>query len=153
MRASNVLLAALLLVPMGTAAQLAIRPGEYEVEMHMDFGAPGGAEAQKAVLDAAGFQNQKRRECLTAEDVKETNLVKLFASEMDDANCKMSEPKTAGNKMTFTATCKEDGVAMTWTTEMTFGPDAFSSVTKGKDPSGREVGGKVTAKRIGECKK
>ena len=153
MRVSNVLLVAALLVPAAGATQLTLRPGEYEVEMHMDFGMAGGDAAQKAVLDAAGFQNQKRRECLAAEDLKGTNLAKLFASEMEDENCKVSEPKTTGNLLTFTATCKEDGLTTNWSTEITFDPDSFSSVTKGKDSTGRVMGGKVTAKRVGECRK
>ncbi|MGB2716150.1 MAG: DUF3617 family protein [Vicinamibacterales bacterium] len=153
MRASNVLLAIVLLVPSASDAQIAIRPGEYEVEMQMDFGKAGGAEAEKAVLDAAGFQKNKRRECITPEDVKTNDVLKLMSAEMEDMNCKMSDNKTVGNKLTFMMTCVEDGMRMTWATEMTFGPDSFTSVTKGKDPEGRPVVGKATAKRIGECKK
>lgn len=152
MRALNVVVATVLLVPSASDAQIAIRPGEYEVEMQMDLGKPGGAEAGKAVLDAAGFQKNKRRECITPEDVKTNDVLKLMAAEMEDANCKMSDKKTVGNKLTFTMNCVEDGMRMRLDTEMTFGTDSFTSVTKGKDPDGRPIVGKATAKRIGECK-
>jgi hypothetical protein len=153
MRASNIFLAIVLLVPTATDAQLTIRPGEYEYEMAMDFGKPGGAEAGKAVLDAAGFQNNKRRECITPEDVKEKDFMKLMAAEMEDANCKLSDNKTVGNKLTFTMTCEEDGMRITSTSEMTFGTDSFSGVSKATDQDGRAFTMKVSAKRIGECKK
>jgi hypothetical protein len=153
MRASNLLLAIVLLVPAASDAQFTIRPGEYEYEMEMDFGKTGGAEAGKAVLDAAGFQKNKRRECITPEDVKEKDFMKLMAAEMEDANCKISDNKTAGNKLTFTTTCVEDGMRITSTSEMTFGTDAFAGVTKGKDQDGRVFSMKVSAKRIGECGK
>lgn len=153
MRASNVLLTIVLLVPSTLEAQIAIRPGEYEVEMQMDFGQPGSAEAGKAVLDAAGFQKNKRRECITPDDVRTNDVLKLMAAEMEDMNCKVSDQKTVGNKLTFNMTCVEEGMRMTFATEMTFGPDSFTSVTKGKDPEGRSLIGKVNAKRIGECRK
>jgi hypothetical protein len=148
-----VLLTIVLLPPSAGDAQMAIRPGEYEVEMQMDFGQPGSAEAGKAVLDAAGFEKNKRRECITPEDVQTHDVLKLMAAEMEDMDCKMSDQKTVGNKLTFNMTCVEEGTRMTLATEMTFGPDSFTSVTKGKDPEGRPIVGKVHAKRIGECKK
>lgn len=150
---TSVLLTIVLLLPSAGHAQIAIRPGEYEVEMQMDFGQPGSAEAGKAVLDAAGFQKNKRRECITPDDVRTNDVLKLMAAEMEDMNCKVSDQKTVGNRLTFNMTCVEDGMRMTFATEMTFGADSFTSVTKGKDPEGRPLVGKVHAKRIGECKK
>jgi uncharacterized protein DUF3617 len=153
MRVSNVLLAIVLLVPAASDAQFTIRPGEYEFEIEMDLGMPGSKEGAKAVFDAAGFQKNKRRECITPDDVKEKDFTKLIAGEMADANCKMSDTKTTGNKLTFTMTCAEDDVRTTSTTEMTFGTDTFTSSTKGKDDKGHVMTMKSTAKRIGECKK
>jgi hypothetical protein len=150
MRTSNVLLVIVLAATGVANAQFVIRPGEYEIAVSL--GIP--TEAEKAVLDAAGFQGEKRRECITAEDVKETSdIQKFLMKEMEDANCKMSDTKTAGNKLTFTMTCEEDGTRMSWATEMTFGADTFSSVTKGKDHKGRPMTMTMAAKRIGECKK
>lgn len=161
MRIKNLCLVALMLVPMGAAAQNAIRAGEYEIEMHIDL--PGDLpgertkasdEAKQTVLDLAGFTGEKRRECLSPEEVNGPNLVKMFASATEDSDCKLAEPKTVGNKLTLISTCTEDGVAATWTTELTFGTDSFSTVTKGKDAKGKELGGgRFTAKRIGDCRK
>ena len=153
MRAPNVLFAIVLLAPAASDAQFTIRPGEYEYEMEMDFGKPGGADAGKAVLDAAGFQKNKRRECITPEDVKDKDFMKLMAAEMEDANCKMSDSKTTGNKLTFSMTCVEDGMRITSTSEMTFATDAFSGVSKARDQDGRVFTMKVSAKRVGECRK
>lgn len=150
MRASTALFVIVLLAPAASEAQIAIRPGQYEFTLDMNLGIP--AEAPKAVLDAAGFKNQKRLDCITADEVK-GDVSKLFAREAEEQNCKMSGVKTTGNKMTFTTTCEEDGVRTTMSTEMTFGTDSFTGVTKGKDHEGRAISSKMSAKRIGECTK
>jgi hypothetical protein len=150
---------ALLIVAAGTLAALAqtvnLRPGQYEYTLDMDLGIP--AEGQKAVLDAAGFQKQKKLECLTAADVKE---MKTFAQsfahpDLADMNCKISDTKSTGNTMTFTMACAEDDVRLTMRTEMTFGTDSFTTVTNVTDDKGRVTapGGKMSAKRVGECAK
>lgn len=131
-------------------AQAAIRPGQYEVTLDMKIGGVPG-EASKAVLDAAGFQNQKRLECFTADDVK-GDMRSMFAREMEGSNCKMSDAKTTGNKMSFDIACDEDGIKMTGTTEITFGVDSFSTVGTMKDSEGRLSTVRSTAKRVGECK-
>ena len=150
MRASNILLAVVLLVPAASDAQIALRPGEYEVTLDMDLGLP--AEAPKAVMDAAGFKGQKRRECITADDVK-GDVSEWFARETEDQNCKMSNVKTVGSRLTFTTTCEEDDFRMTTNTDLTFGTDSFTGVTTGKDPEGRMTTTKMSAKRVGDCQK
>jgi hypothetical protein len=50
-------------------------------------------------------------------------------------------------------TCVEDGRRTVSTSEMTFGTDVFSGVMKGTDDKGRVMTMKVSAKRVGECKK
>jgi hypothetical protein len=58
----------------------------------MNLGIP--ADASKAVLDAAGFQNQQKLECLTADELK-GDFAKLMADELaSDDDCKMSNVKT-----------------------------------------------------------
>ena len=137
------------------SAQIQLRPGQYEVTLEMNLaGVPG--DAPKAVTDAAGFNKDKRLECITADELKEgkgTDIARLFAREAEESNCKMSDVKTAGNKLTFTTTCVEDDVRMTMQTEMTFGPDSMAGVTTSKDQQGRTSTVKTTAKRVGECKK
>jgi len=131
------------------AQTMSLRPGQYEYTLDMNLGIP--AEGQKAVLDAAGFQKQKKLECLTAEDLKD--MKNMAHPELAELNCKISDPKSTGNKMTFTMTCVDDDVRMTMNTEMTFGTDAFTTVTKGKDHEGGVTTAKMSAKRIGECPK
>jgi hypothetical protein len=109
-------------------------------------------EASKAVLDAADFTDQKRLECFTADDVK-GGVLKLLNDEAQDANCKTSDVKTTGNRMTFTTTCQEDDIRMTMNTEMTFSGDSFTGITKGKTPDGHMTTSRFSAKRVGECSK
>jgi hypothetical protein len=160
MRASKLLFFVVLLVPAAAEAQIRVRPGQYEYTFEMDLGGPGSKEAVDAVLRAAaGAGSQKKLlQCVTAEDVKDMkdadSIVKVFAREMEeDGNCKISDAKTIGNKLTYTATCIEDGLRMTMTTEMTFGADSITGSTKGKDYEGRPISSKLSAKRLGECKK
>jgi hypothetical protein len=144
MRARNILLVVVLLSPAASDAQVSIRPGQYEYTFDLDLGIP--PEGSTAVLDAAGFKNQKRLECITADEVK-GGLSKLFAQEAEEQNCKMSNVKT------FTMTCEEDGIRITGNTEITFDTDSFTTVASFKDPDGRVRTSKVSAKRVGECTK
>jgi Protein of unknown function (DUF3617) len=150
MRAPAIGLVFLLLARIVGAAQPAIRPGQYEYTIEMNLGGVP-ADAPNAVLDAAGFDKQKRLECLTADDLK-GDLTQAFTREMEGSNCKMSDVKTTGNRMTFTTTCEEDGIRMVMTNEMTFDADAFTGVMKGKDNEGRVSTVKMTAKRVGDCR-
>jgi hypothetical protein len=134
MRASTIVFIAALLVPLASAAQpLPIRPGQYEYTI-------------------AGFENQKTLECLTAADLK-GDLAEVFAREADDLKCTASDIKTTGNRMTFITTCQDDDLRIAMDTEMTFGSDSFTVVTKGKDLAGRMSTTKLSAKRVGECSK
>jgi hypothetical protein len=148
-----------LLAVAAAEAQITVRPGQYEYTFEMDLGGPGGKEAMDAVLGAAGAASQKQKtlQCVTAADVKEMkdadSIVKVFAREMKEDGCKISDTKTTGNKLTYTATCIEDGSRMTMTTEMTFGAGSFTASTTGKDYEGRPIAGKLSAKRVGECTK
>jgi hypothetical protein len=159
MRASKILFIVVLLAPAAAEAQIRVRPGQYEYTLEMDLGGPGGKEAMDAVLGAAGAgsQNQKMLQCVTAEDVKDMkdadSIVKVFAREIEeDGDCKISDAKTIGNKLIYTATCIDGGARMTMTTEMTFSGDSIASSTKGKDYEGRPISSKISAKRVGECK-
>jgi hypothetical protein len=125
-----------------------IRPGQYEVTIEMNLAIP--KEAQKAVTDAAGLDKDTRLECYTADDVKD--FAKFLAREMEEETCKISDLKSAGNKVTFTTTCKEDDIQVMSKTEMTFAGDSFTTATTAKDDKGRISTIKGTAKRVGDCK-
>jgi hypothetical protein len=152
MRASTILIGILLLSPVVADAQIAIRPGEYEYTLDMKMTVP--KEAAKAVLDAAGFKDQKRRECITADEARQAkeDVVKFFAQEMQMQDCKMSDVKIAGNRLSFTSTCIEDGMKMVMNTEMTFGADSFSGISTMKVDGGFTSTTTTAAKRLGECK-
>src|SRR5918999_3415944 len=118
MRTLNILIVVVLLATSVLDAQIAIRPGQYEYTLEMNMGE--AKEAGKAVMDAAGFQKNKRRECLTPDDVK-GDIAQVFARGMEmGEECKMANVKTVGNKLTFTTTCVEDELRMTMSSEMTF---------------------------------
>jgi hypothetical protein len=140
-----------LLAPVVTA-QVTIRPGEYEYTVDMKMAVP--KEAAKAVLDAAGFKDQKRRDCITADQARQAkeDVVKFFAQEMQMESCKMSDVKIGGNTLSFTSTCVDDGKKMVMNTEMTFGVDSFSGISTMKGDGGVASTTTTTAKRVGECK-
>lgn len=130
------------------ATQIQLQPGEYEVALEIDSTVSRGAHYE------AGFYKEKRLVCFTADELKgPTEIAKLFASEADEANCKMSDLKTTGNKTTFTTTCQDRGVRTAYNTEMTFGPDLIAILTEVRDDKGAANTIRITAKRVGECKK
>lgn len=144
-------LSIVLLAGAAVDAQMAIRPGQYEYVVEMNMGA--AAEAGKAVVDGAGFEKNKRRDCLTPDDVK-GDIATVFARAMEMGDdCRMSNVKTTGNRLTFTTTCVEDGLRMTMNTDMTFAADSFSGVTTSRDQDGRTTTMKMSARRIADCAK
>ncbi len=149
MRASATVLAVVVLTGTGLA-QPSIRPGQYELTVEMNLGGIP-ADAPKAVLDAAGFDKQKKLECLTAEDVK-GDISQVLLREMGDSDCKMTDLKTAGNRVTFTTTCVDDDIRMVMSHDITVGADSFTSVAKGKDNKGNVSTVKTSARRVGDCK-
>ena len=153
MRALKGLLMLSFMMPATSEAQIAIRPGHYETTLEMDLGA--AAPAGRAVMDGAGFKKNKRLECITPEQVRGNDAAKIFARGMfeDGGNCRMSDSKTAGNKLTFTTTCEEDEIRMVMNTEVTFAADSFAGVTKTKMPDGHMSTMRMSARRIGECPK
>lgn len=158
MRATSLTLMGALLAAAVGEAQIGVRPGQYEYTLEMDLSAMGvPKDAQDAVLGAAGFEKEKRLDCITADQVKDmkdpAGIARTFAREADDSNCKISDVRTAGSKLTFTTTCEEDDLRMVTNTEMTFAVDSFTGVSKGKDQKGRTTTMKMSAKRIGECPK
>ena len=58
----------------------------------------------------------------------------------------------AGGKMTFNVSCKEGKGTTTTSNDVTYGPDWYTNVSKAKSDGGT-VSQKVSAKRIGDCKK
>ena len=118
-------------------AQVSLRPGLYERVLETEA---GGATGQT-----------KDTLCMTPDDAKD--IVKTIAAAGKESNCKVSNVKTGSEgKLTFTMTCKDDDGVSTYTNDITYGPDWYNNVSKGKTAKGA-ITSKVTAKRVGECAK
>src|SRR5262245_8952405 len=118
-------------------AQVSLRPGLYERVFETE--AAGASGTHKDTL------------CMSPEDAKD--VLKTLAAAGQETNCKVSDVKTAaGGKLTFTLTCKDGSGVSTYTNDVTYGPDWYTSVSKGKTAQG-VISSKVNAKRTGECPK
>jgi hypothetical protein len=150
--ASPVLVAALVVASPSTgSAQIHLRPGEYEIAVQISAG--GVPTEEQRFLEDIMKNTKLNRVCKTADQVGDVNtIVRGMVEEGKDVGCKISDVKTAGNKMTFTSTCLEDGQSLSGNIEMTFGRDSWTAVSTGKDSLGRTTTVKSSAKRIGECK-
>ena len=119
-------------------AQVSLRPGLYERVMD---------------VDVAGSTGQNKDTiCMTPEEAKD--VVKTIAMAGKETDCKVSDVKTApGGKLMFNVSCKDDGGGVTtFANDVTYGPDWYITVSKGKSEAG-PISQKTSAKRIGECKK
>jgi hypothetical protein len=130
-------LALMVLMGVPGEAQVSLRAGLYERVMD---------------VDAAGSTGQNKDTiCMTPEEAKD--VIKTIAMAGKETDCKVSDVKTApGGKLTFNVSCKDDGDVTTVTNDVTYGPDWYINVSKGKSKAG-PISQKVSAKRIGECKK
>jgi hypothetical protein len=141
MRASGIVAAALVLV--STAATIGqtvnLRPGKYETIAQMDM--PGSFK----------MEPQKETQCITNAEVKDFWKIVTDADEMK--NCKMSDQKQSGNKVTFNLTCEEEGLKVITRSELTFAGDSFTGLMTSKSAEGHTMTIKTSAKRVGECTK
>ena len=117
-------------------AQSRLRPGQYEMTSEMS----SAGKTMPAI---------KASECITAEVLKDQT--KLLMSAADDQNCKVSDLVKAGDRMTFTFTCIEDGVQFVSRAEMNYGVDAYTGVVTTKT-EGQVITTRMSGKRVGECK-
>jgi hypothetical protein len=99
-------------------AQLALRPGKYNVRMEVTLpGAPTAA-------------TQDDTDCLSPDDAKD--LVKAMMRELStEQSCTASNVKTTGNKLTFDAACTVAGNVVSANTELTIPNDtSYAAVMK-----------------------
>jgi hypothetical protein len=129
-------MALMVLMSVAGEAQVSLRPGLYErvIEVNVD----GSTGKSKDTL------------CMTPEEAKD--VIKTIATAGKETDCKVSDVKTAPGKLTFNLACKEGGGVTTVANEVTYGPDWYTNVSKGKSEAG-PISQKISAKRIGECKK
>jgi hypothetical protein len=128
--------ALLLFTCVAAEAQVSLRPGLYERVMEVNAGGSTG-------------QN-KDTICWSADDAKD--VVKTIAMVGKETECKVSDVKSGPGKLTFNVSCKEGDRVTTTANDVTYGPDWYVNVSKGKSESG-PISQKVSAKRVGECKK
>jgi len=119
-------------------AQGSLQPGLYQRTLETDAG------------DGAVAKNQDTL-CISPQEAKD--IVKTIAAAGTETNCKVSDvnAKTPG-KLTFKMTCKDASGNSSYTNEVTYGPDSYTNVSKGKTKQGN-ITSKVTAKRTGDCPK
>ena len=124
----------------GAVAQIALRPGRYEVVAEMQMGSLPAPTKFSSV------------DCITADEAE--NIVELMTKELAAAaeqGCTFSSPQTTGNKITLDFACEIDGTRMTGAGEYTFGQDSFNGVTTMRMPDGMTVTTRNSGKRVGEC--
>jgi hypothetical protein len=137
-RTCSTVVALMALMCVAGEAQVSLQPGLYERVMS---------------VDAAGSTGQNKDTiCMTPEEAKD--VVKTIAMAGKETDCKVSDVKTApGGKLTFNVSCKNAGGGVTTVAnDVTYGPDWYTNVSKGKSEAG-PISQKISAKRIGECKK
>lgn len=128
------------LVPAVGDAQISnLRPGQYEITLLMDMAMPNAPK-----------EPVKRLECLTADDLKDASRI-MGGGQVE--NCRITDVRTIGNKTSFNTSCIEEGEKTGGPTEITFGTDALSGVSSMKDDKGRVVTMRMSARRVGECRK
>jgi len=160
MRALTLCIVAVLLASAAADAQISVRPGQYEYTMELNLGGRDGKEFVDAVLKEAGSARDASKstflQCITPEDVKSmqdpNSIIKLFAREIDDDGCTISDVKTSENKLSYALACVEDNTRMTMTTEMTFSADTMIGISKGS-MDGKPLSTAIVAKRVGDCSK
>jgi hypothetical protein len=135
-RTCSTVVALMVLMCVTGRAQVSLQPGLYERVME---------------VDAAGSTGQNKDTiCMTPEEAKD--VVKMIATAGKETDCKLSDVKTAPGKLTFNVSCKDGSGVTTIANDVTYGPDWYINVSKGESGGG-PISQKISAKRIGECKK
>jgi hypothetical protein len=127
-------------VTVSLAAQAVnLKPGRYEATVEMELA--GSPTKMPPIKDT---------QCLTAEDLKD--LSNFLAGSDEPEQCKISDYRNVGNKVTFNATCAEDGRSYSMNVELMFSGESFTGLMKSTD-KGKEMTIRTVAKRIGDCVK
>jgi Protein of unknown function (DUF3617) len=141
----NVRTAAAALVLAGSASLLMIAQaprmdGRWDVTMETEMvGMPGKMPPAQVT------------ECLTKEEAAdpEKALAQRSAGRGVGSECKISNYKVAGNKVTWTVKCAGNQ-QMTGTGERIYGADSYTATTK-LDMGGMQMTMKSKGKRVGDC--
>lgn len=124
-------LVALHIAPAG--AQLTLQPGKYQQTMTMSR----DGQTIPFTLES----------CIASEDV--ADLAAMLGEEPED-DCKLSNLKIQGGRMTFTISCTDDGEAIRSEADLRFATTSYSgSVTT--TAGGEVYVTRLSGKRIGPC--
>ena len=131
----------LLVVSLPMLAQGPRRDGRWEVKMEMEM--PGMPQAMPA---------RTTIQCITPDDAKDPQKsMPENGRGRGASNCKMSDYKTEGNKVSWTMKC-EGPEAMSGSGEFIYGTDSYTGTMKMEGGRGAMTM-KYTGKRLGDCEK
>ena len=128
--------AALTIAAVPTFAATPQKPGNWQITMEME-----GMPVQ--------VPPQTFTHCVTKEDVE--NPERAVPKGRDNANCKISDFKTEGNKVSWSVKC-EGKQPVSGNGEITFSEESYSGWSKMKMGE-MEITTKMTGKRLGDCTK
>ena len=135
-----VLLGVVALTASVVAAQAVnLKPGRYEVSVEMEM-----------ANSPTKMPPMKDTQCITAEDLKDFSRLLVDSEERE--RCKISDYRATGSKVTFNATCVEDGETYKMDAEMMFAGDSFTGMMR-SNHKGQAMTIKSVAKRTGACVK
>jgi hypothetical protein len=127
-----------------------MKPGLWEYKMTMEM---AGMPNMPGMPGMGGAPMTFTR-CLTPEDTKKPG--RAFEEQKQNRNCKQEEFKMDGNRISFTVRC-EGEPAGTGRGDFTVAEDHFEGTMAmkmaGGETGGMEMTQKISARRIGDCKK
>jgi hypothetical protein len=117
-------------------AQLALRPGQYNVTMELTLpGAPASVPQQDT-------------DCLSPDDAKD--LVKAMLRELStEQSCSASNVKATGNTLTFDAACTVEGNVVSANTELTIESDTSYAAVMQVRAAGVSTTLRITGEWVG----
>ena len=130
--------AALTIGALPTFAATPQKPGNWQITMQME------GENLPMKMPPMTFTH-----CVTKEDTE--NPERAVPKGRENANCKISDFKTDGNKVSWNVKC-EGKQPVSGTGEITFSEDSYTGWSKMKMGE-QEITTKMTGKRLGDCTK
>lgn len=119
------------------------RDGRWEIKMEMDM--PGMPMKMPAV---------NTTQCITPDDANDPQkaMAPSGGPRGNQGDCKVSDYKTEGNKVTYTVKCTGKQ-PMTGTGEFIYSSDGYTGTMKMDQGAGQVMTMKYTGKRLGDCTK
>ena len=136
-----VAIAAVLALSLAAFAQSARRDGRWEVKTEMEM--PGMP---------AGMPPMTSTQCVTPEEANDPQkAVPQGRGRGNSGDCKVSDYKMDGNKLTWSMKCEAQG--MTGKGEFIYGEDTYTGTVKMEGGGRGAMTMKYSAKRLGDCVK